>query len=264
MKEVGGRKALWQTAALFLLIPLIFLSGCGGGGGDDDEEGPELVGDPFFPLQQGNLWNFNAEVSEDGFLQEYDVSVEVSGTVIRDGQTVTVLTHSSPDVFFGGPFDFYVTKTEEGIFDFGNNDPEDPITDQIVPYQAVRFPLVIGSSFVAIDETGVDTGEDIDGDGINETFDIKATVMIPGLESIAVPVGTFAESVRIRTTMNMTFTFSSDGSRLPASAEQNIWLVENVGPVRETNTISVEGINMTETRELIGYRVDNQSQGVLP
>lgn len=225
-------------------------------------EGPGDVGN-YFPIDQGNIWRSLGTKSETGqqavgFIN----STRIAGTkAIGGGLTATVFAENNPDAS-GQGIENYVIKDSRGVSLHGNNDTTDILTPQFVPYRILRFPLQAGAIFESINRKGLTIG-DLDLDGKNEKIDVLEQVSIVALESVTVPVGTFAHSAKIETKNTSTVTLSSDGSKVTVSSTQTLWLAPGLGPVKRQAEATGEGFSETISEELAGYFVSGQGKGVV-
>ncbi len=217
----------------------------------------------YFPLNQGNTWNYEGAITETGFpTVAYSTSTSVTGTKVLSGVTATVLTESNPDNI-GKAVEEYIFKNSHGITYLDNNDPSDAITHQLVPYQAMLFALLPGSSFVQVNESGLDYGQDVDFDGKDETADVNSIVTLKSMETVTVPAGTFPGCARIETDLTLTVTLSSNNTKITVTAVQTQWFAPGIGPVQSVTITTSSNYSSTETEKLIGYTVDGQSGGVV-
>ncbi|GEM_PF-3235543 len=227
-------------------------SGCGadgcfggfGGSGDlpvvgawDRYAGP---GDPlnYFPLTQGSTWIYQGSYSDsDGFYFTYQNTATVSGTRVIDGVTTTVVSISNPGG--EGPFEEYLLKDGRGITNWGNNDPADTITPLVAAYQEFIFPLWAGQSFKQFELGGVDLGEDLDGDWINERVNMSSLVTVAGFESVRVPAGYFTNCAKAVNTISISGSLSSTPSlTFTGTTTATTWYAPGAGPVKiETNKL---------------------------
>jgi hypothetical protein len=85
-------------------------------------------------------------------------------------------------------------------------------------------------------------GADVDGDGVNESFEFEFRQTMVGYESVAGPNGPI-DALHIRDELLITVIPSRRGSaNLRASAVSDSWLARDVGPVRErVRSIGSEG-----------------------
>jgi len=223
--------------------------------------GPGDLGD-YVPLTQGNFWRYQGTKSDTGQQTlNYQNTVTVSGTKVIGTVTTTVLTESNPDGAVDAQEE-YLFKDSLGINEYGNNDITDTLTPRLIPFPLLHFPLATGSSFTQLNKSGVDYGQDLDGDGRNESAAINSQVSVIGLENVTVPVGSFTNVMKVQTVSTITLTFSSDGSKATATETDTQWLAPGVGPVRNTTVAQGQGITETITEELEAYVVDGQGGGI--
>lgn len=258
--------------------------GGGGGGRQWEVTGPGDT-ENYFPFAVGNTWTYRETSSASGaaafksgaasstvsskllnLIGKHTkrfavakspavnfITTTITGTKVVNGVTVTVFTS-------GGEESYYL-KDSNGITYYGNNDPTATLTAQLVPYQMVNFPIEPGSSFVQVNKTGLDVGEDLDGDGKNETADAYSTVTVVGFESVAVPVGNFPDCARIETNLTLTVKLSLYNTTVTARGVDTTWVAPGIGIVKETTVVTVDNSSYseTETYELTGYTVDGQT-----
>jgi hypothetical protein len=62
-----------------------------------------------------------------------------------DGITATVVTEQNLDDINSSDKE-YLEKNSRGITNWGNNDPANFLTPQLIPYNQVNFPLTIGAN----------------------------------------------------------------------------------------------------------------------
>jgi hypothetical protein len=259
---------------LVATVVVLAMAACGGGGGGGggtgfvSDEVPVNLGQPgpgdegnHFPLAVGNSWNFQGLIETPGaspvsFLN----AVTITGTRQVDGVTAFVFIESNPELE-GGSEEFFLVKDLNGIANFGSSLPADPLTSQLFPYWEFRFPLQVGASFVQLDRKGLDFGEDLDEDGINEKFDFRSEVMVLGFETVTVPVGTFEGCAKLERKATFTVVFSQGGS-LPFTEEAEAWFAQNVGWVKRSSVFTLDALSERVTEELTGYIVDGVGHGL--
>jgi hypothetical protein len=212
----------------------------------------------YFPVTQGNTWNYEVTATETGFptTTSYE-SISIAGTKQFNGVTAVVLKTAVTGA------EEYLYKNSRAVTYLGNTDPADPITNQLVPYQAMLFTLQPGSSFVQANKAGVVYGEDLDGDMRNETATVKSIVTVKNLEPVTVPAGTFSNCARIVTDLTLAVTLSSNKARITVTAVQNQWFAPGIGPVQTVTVTTASNYSSTETEKLTGYVVDGNSGGVV-
>ena len=100
-----------------------------------------------------------------------------------------------------------------------------------------------------VNDIGLDSGEDLDGDGINETLDITSQVTVAAFEIVIVPAGSFPNSAKIVADTTITFVLSSNGTRVTSTGTLTQWFAPEIGPVKRISIIDsqFDGQSFTET-----------------
>ena len=218
----------------------------------------------YFPLAQGNTWATKVTVTETGYpTVTYSNSISVTGTKVINGATAVVMTESNPDNT-GIAEEDYNLKSSHGVLFLSNNNPSDLISSQIVPYYIYNYSPQPGSSFVAVNNTGLDYGEDVDYDGKNETASMSATVTFKGFESISVPVGTHSNCAKVEINLLIAVTLSSSNETISVVGTETDWFAPGIGPVKSVIVTTSENYTSTETEELTGYYINGQGKGIMP
>jgi hypothetical protein len=187
----------------------------------------------YFPDTQGMQWRYRGEVME-GPLQTIARNGFVNISTVRGtdkikGVSVKVFHDTNPGNH--GPSDSYYRKDIAGIVYYGS-DPGTPLEKQLIPYQIVRFPIDIPSSFQQFNRKGLDFGSDIDGDEQNEQADMEAVVTAMGRESVTVPAGTYPDAIRVEARMTMRITLSGNRRSAVGSDVMMAWFAKGVGLVK--------------------------------
>jgi len=250
---------------LILPVGIIFLlSACGGGGSGGDSESPsqseELPlelglygpGDAggYFPLEVGNLWVFEGIISPTSGSSDYHNTISINETKNIDGFNTFVLEETNS--YGEGSSESYLYKDLNGIANLGSSD-EGALGVQLSRYWEVRFPLVSGESFVQLDRTGLNLGEDLDGDGINDSFDIRSIVTVLEFTSKTVPVGTFSDVVHIRRKINLDFILSSEADAISANVQEDSYFAPNVGLIERLSATTIDGSTERALEQLAAY-----------
>ncbi|MBD0315886.1 MAG: hypothetical protein ICV75_04260 [Nitrospiraceae bacterium] len=187
----------------------------------------------YFPDKVGSRWTYRGQIIE-GPLQSIDnkyftnVST-VTGTKTVKGVTVTAFHDTNPGNH--GPSDSYYRRDVVGIVYYGS-DPGTPLEKQIIPYQIVRFPMTVPSSFQQFDRTGLDFGTDMDRDGTNEKVDVRGWTTLVGREAVAVPAGTFPDAIKVEARMTMRIHLSGVGRPATGTDVMTAWFAKGVGLVK--------------------------------
>jgi hypothetical protein len=196
---------------------------------------PERIAhaDEYFPDAPGSRWKYRGYV-EEGPLQKVagkgfvNIST-VQGAEHLKGVAVNVFHDTNPGDH--GPSDSYYRRDAVGIVYYGSK-PGTHLERQLVPYQIVRFPLVIPSSFQQFDRKGVTLGADLDEDGQEENVDAEASVHILGMDSISVPAGTYRDAIRIEARMKMEISLSGSGRKVYGTDIMTAWFARGVGLIK--------------------------------
>ena len=197
--------------------------------------GVERVADAgdYFPDTLGSQWQYRGEIVE-GPLQTIakkgfiNVST-VKGTDKIQGVAVKVFHDTNPGNH--GPSDSFYRRDPAGIVYYGS-DPGTSIERQLIPYQIVRFPLDLPSSFQQFDRKGLDFGSDLDGDEQNELADMEAVVTAVGKEPILVPAGSYPDTVRIEARMTMRISLSQSRRVAVGTDTMIAWFAKGIGLVK--------------------------------
>jgi len=258
---------------LCLLAASISLAGCGGGNGGGNartipDEPAVVLGQPgagdsnlYVPVSVGNFWHFTGTASGQ-FGSSVDNLIAVTGTQLVNGVYTTLVMRESNPNGDGIALQEGVVKDGNGLAVLAGDPADDVLTRELIPYWELRFPLQAGSSFVQLDRTQLDLGQDLDGDGVNETVSVHSEVRVAGSEAVTVPAGTFSDALRIDRSMTLSIRLSRDGRVVPATEVDSTWLVRQLGWVRRTRSLNLEGTSSTADERLDAYQVDVAMGGV--
>jgi hypothetical protein len=176
---------------------------------------------------------------------------------------MTSIWHESNPLNYGTATDDYISKGPTGITYWGNSDVTDFFTPRIVPYKVISFPLQVGT-FESLNNTGLDYGEDLDEDGIHETFDVYSRVSVISFETVTVSVGTFDNTAQLETDSTITFHFSSDNSVLVFTDKETDWYAPHTGLIKRVDVYTdYDGTIETTSEEIVGYYVEGQKKGIV-
>jgi len=158
----------------------------------------------YFPDDKGNEWHYRGRFVEGMTVQIAEKSFTnvsaVTGIEKKDGMELTVFHDTNPGD--QGASDSYYRRDVAGIRYFGSK-PGTVLEKQLIPYQIMRFPLEVPSSFQQLDRQGLDLGLDLDRDGQTETVDEQARVSVLAKETVTVPLGTYPDAIRVEAHMTM-------------------------------------------------------------
>ena len=215
----------------------------------------------YFPDQIGNEWSYRGQITE-GPLQTIEHKFfsnvsSVTGTKTIKGMTVSVFHDSNPGNH--GPSDSFYRRDSVGIVYYGS-EPGTPLEKQLVPYQIVRFPMKVSSSFPQFNRKGMDFGTDMDQDGINEKADAQGDATVVGQESVTVPAGTFKDAVKVEARMYMQIHLSGANRTAIGTDVMAAWFAKGVGLVKyverqELSPLEDRGVVTEIMEELESYEI---------
>jgi hypothetical protein len=197
-------------------------------------EGSIAQSPDYFPDAIGNRWQYRGQISE-GPLQTIENKFfsnvsSVTGTKnLKAGTTVMVFHDTNPGNH--GPSDSLYRRDAAGIVYYGS-EPGTTLERQLVPYQIVRFPMKVKSSFKQFDRTDIDFGNDLDGDGSNERADVQGQATIVGQEAVTVPAGSYPEAVKVEARMTLRIHLSSVKRSVVGTDIMTAWFVKGIGLVK--------------------------------
>lgn len=227
-------------------------------------EGPGDIGN-YFPFAQGNIWHYQGTVSLTGTpTVNFSDSRSITGTkTIAGVATTTIFEANHNDE--GMPQEYYEVKDSRGMTNYGNNDSSDFITPQLAPLRTVRFPLAVGDAVEVLDRKSLNSGLDLDGDGIPEKVDVELQYNVLGFESATVQAGTFANAAKVEIRQTNTFFSSAFGISATIKRTETEWRAPGVGFIKKIAVNKSEGfLNdfvQTVTEELVGSIADGQGLG---
>lgn len=184
----------------------------------------------YFPDDKGNEWHYRGRFVEGMAVQIAEKSFSnvsaVTGIENRDGMEVTVFHDTNPGD--QGASDSYYRRDSAGIRYFGST-PGTVLEQQLIPYQIIRFPLEIPSSFEQLNRRGLDLGLDLDRDGKTEKVDVQARVSVLAKETVTVPLGTYPDAIRIEAHMTMHVHMSRLKEIVQGSDTMTAWFGRGIG-----------------------------------
>ncbi|ALC17257.1 hypothetical protein DSOUD_2504 [Desulfuromonas soudanensis] len=192
-------------------------------------------GDPltYFPTDNGRTWEFTGTINTSPFVN----TLTISGTDVVNGITVDVYTESNRDDD-GLTMKTYRLKDGDGLWYYGTDDPADTLTPLLAPYREMVFPLTPGAGQMILAKTGIDYGQDEDGDGINETCDVAISTLMEKFEDLSLPAGNFTATAKINTLTQIEITLSRDGSAFVVQEWNSKWYAPGIGPVKRDSLFS--------------------------
>jgi hypothetical protein len=261
-RSSGAVQRLAFVAAAVLAVARCSSGGQGSGTCDRATPAANGPGDlaNVFPATVGSRWFYDVTQktgSYGGATTRY--RVEVTGTRSAGGSTASVFSAVALDG----------SSTEEALFAKGPGGvvevagaDVDPALQPLYPDLVLRFPLVPGTSFTQLSCAGLEYGEDLDGDGKNERYDVRSDVTVSGPEAVSLPLGDF-EALRVDTSTRVTI-HASGGQSATADAFESVWYAPNVGRVRSRSFIGTGGTYTEESEQvLVGYDVEGRRGGLV-
>ena len=227
---------------------------------------PQGAGDVgnFYPFEQGSFWRYNGTRMVSGPVVEYENAAFVSGQGPAPGHGISsTIFHETNDSGEGRSENAYGVKGPSGIMSYGSDDLTDNITRQLTPYQAVHFPLTIGTTILLEERRGLDWGGDEDGDGRNESFSLRLYQTPLAFEPMTVTAATFPTTIRVETRAVFIVNFTRGGSATLIQTN-TAWHAPGVGRIKEIIEARLEGgpVQATLTEELTSYVVNGQGGGI--
>ncbi|MBA5867020.1 MAG: hypothetical protein GDA67_10060 [Nitrospira sp. CR1.3] len=226
-----------------------------------DDTGTIAQSADYFPDTIGSHWEYRGQITE-GPLQtiehkSFSNVSSVTATKSLKGVTVTTFHDTNPGNH--GLSDSFYRRDAVGIVYYGS-EPGTPLEKQLVPYQIVRFPMKIASSFSQFDKKDLDFGTDMDQDGVNEKADVQGDSTVVGLEPVTVPAGTFKDAVKIEARMQMNIRLSGAKKTVTGTDVMAAWFVKGVGLVKyverqELSPLQDRGMITEITEELESYEI---------
>ena len=255
LKKPGYRRA-------FMLGIVLLLAGAAWSTSFASEEAGIVVQSAdYFPDQTGNEWHYRGQITE-GPLQTVEHKFfsnvsSVTGTKTIKGMTVTVFHDTNPGNH--GTMDSFYRRDSVGIVYYGS-EPGTPFEKQLVPYQIVRFPMKVSSSFPQFNRKDLDFGNDLNRDGINEKADAQGDASVLGQESVTVPAGTFKDAVKVEARMRMHIYLSGTKKTVQGTDVMTAWFVKGVGLVKyverqELSPLEDRGVVTDIMEELESYEI---------
>ena len=216
----------------------------------------------LFPDSQGCTWSYAVSFTGAGSEpSSYFDTVSVTGTKAIDGQLASVFLESNSDGN-GTPLESYYLKNSGGLAYLGDDDTSDALSAEMSPYLEATFPVTPGT-VAHFSKSGINFGEDLDGDGKPETTDITFTATIDDFEPLTIGMGSFARTLKFTQSIVGTVTLSASGQTIPYSATVTNWTAPNVGLLRSIETIALETATAAQTTDARGYFVNGAGGGIV-
>lgn len=218
----------------------------------------------YFPVDSSNIWRYSSALNISGQSSRYfDHTVLVTGQEQDPifGVNATVFADTNAEGENRTERSFEV-KSPTGVVSYGNDDPNDTFTRRLTPLKAIHFPFTLGQSTVLGVKTGLDWGEDLDGDNRNEAFSLTVTQYVVGFESLTLGAGNFPQSLKIRQVSVFNIA-ATRGEFVDVVQTETSWYVSGVGLVKRHSIVEIPDAFQisTETEDLMAYIVSGQGSG---
>lgn len=234
-----------------ILVRAVFLIGSiipSVGLAETPQEGVSAV-EEYFPDQEGNEWRYRGRIIEGGVVEidekRFSNVSTVIGEEMREGMMMTVFHDTNPGD--QGPSDSYYRRDAAGIRYYGSK-PGTTLEKQLVPYQIVRFPIEIPSSFLQLDRKDLDLGLDLDRDGRTERVDVQAVVTVVRREDITVPLGTFPGAIRLEARMTMDVHLTHLKESVQGTDTMTAWFGQGIGLLKYVERQTIPSLRSNENK----------------
>lgn len=239
-----------------MLLALI-LASCGGGGGGGLSGTGGIIPETYYPTTQQSIWVY--EVTDSSYPDPYINTTKITGTKSIAGVDATIFRDDNPDGT-NTPRENYYYK-DANVFRFmGNDDVADWIDALVVPYDEMRFDGQFGLLPI-VQKSDLDTGIDLDHDGVNEKLDLLLAGTVAGYESLTTSAGTFLDASRLEISLTGALKASS-GVNVPITQHITEWRAPGVGIVKQVYSDTAGG-PATQTVSVRGYVVGGLKKGYL-
>lgn len=228
--------------------------------------GPLPSGDEYFPFSVGSIWSYQGTITEnEGAPTTYINTVKITGQHMI-GDVLTTVFSETNSSNSGTPTEDYLLKDNVGITYYGGTETSAIASFPLIPFYQVLFPVKIKSAIKG-SRQGIDTGMDLDGDGITEMADVKVKVTPTSFEDVSTPAGEFTDCLKIVSTITLKVLSSAyPGRSVSVKATGTEWYASGIGAVKRISQLQarVPGSRAIESlvvEELVGYAVGEQKKG---
>src|SRR3569623_1839785 len=135
------------------------------------------------------------------------------------------------------PAAYHLQRTAQGIRRFDETNQGGVLPALSESYLEIPFPLNFGCTLRQIDKTNVDSGSDVDGDGMNDSADIVADLTVLGKGSASAPADEFAECIVIQQRITYTMHATKTGTAIVTLVRRTQWLVKDIGAIRRETIV---------------------------
>nr|WP_297350614.1 hypothetical protein [uncultured Caldimonas sp.] len=264
--------------AWLVYIAALVLAACGGGGGGNDESVSEEAGTrtPYPELSQDSNpegqrldyrhWNYFPAGSGDRWVYER----RRAGVAMPDTVTREVISSVGGQIVIAETSDGTVEnamyrRTEEGIVAIRPLEGIAPhgvseFVGDLLDYPELFYPRTATRRMVRQGSWG----EDVDGDGVPESYRLEFTQVFIGLEPLELPAGSLTDVARFRNAWTLTLMPSSLRHDVQTTAiTEEAWWAAGIGLVR-SELVTTDGngsvLEPTQTLVLTEAMIDGRSR----
>lgn len=158
-------------------------------------------------------------------------------------------------------------ETSRALTLISSPDPRDALAAEAIPYDELRFPLVVGRSWQQFDVEGIRLPTDYDGDGTRDTLDAVGRRTLLGFETRTVLAGAFPNCIHLQSVKDYTLVLS-DGGTGQSRVIEDEWYAPGVGLIERATltTTDLKALHQQSEfhEELIAWQANGEGYGVLP
>ena len=158
-------------------------------------------------------------------------------------------------------------ETTRALTLISSPDPRDALAAEAIPYDELRFPLVVGRTWTQFDVEGVRLPTDYDGDGTRDTLEAVGRRTLLGFETRTVLAGAFPNCIHLQSVKDYTLVLS-DGGTGQSRVIEDEWYAPGVGLI-ERATLTTTDLQLLHRQsefheELTAWQANGDGFGVLP
>jgi hypothetical protein len=250
-------------------VTAVLLAACSSGGGSS---GPKVTGNGFAPdagpgdveryapSTVGNRWWLTYTASATGAADTRGLLTETvvnPKTILGVSASVISQVDSSAAGTFAGE-SYYFTSLG-GVTYLGNDDIDDTITQQLVPYPQLLFPVALGT-VATITGTRLPMGVDPFGNPLH--MNLTQEIVNAQFAPLELPVGSCPSALQQVTTISGTIVDPALNLEIPFSGSEVRWFAPGVGVIELSSTVTVDTETASSDARLRGYQIDGVRRGV--
>jgi len=158
-------------------------------------------------------------------------------------------------------------ETSRALTLISSPDPRDALAAEAIPYDELRFPLVVGRSWTQFDVQGIRLPTDYDGDGTRDTLEAIGTRTLLGFETRTVIAGAFPNCIHLQSVKDYTLVLS-DGGTGQSKVIEDEWYAPGVGLIERATltTTDLQSLHQQAEfhEELTAWQANGDGYGILP